>query len=44
MTTDIKKDSNYWSQYDFTKIPYEDIVKVGQRTRLYRDLFSVCWL
>ena len=44
MTTDIKKDSNYWSQYDFTKIPYEDIVKVGQRTLLYRDLFSVSWL
>ena len=44
MTTDIKKDSNYWSQYDFTAIPYDDIVKVGQRTLLYRDLFSVSWL
>ena len=44
MTTDIKKDSNYWSQYDFTKIPYNDLVKVGQRTLLYRDLFSVSWL
>lgn len=44
MTTDIKKDSNYWSQYDFTEIPYEDIVKVGQRTLLYRDIFSVSWL
>ena len=44
MTDDIKKDSNYWSQYDFTQIPYDDIVKVGQRTLLYRDLFSVSWL
>lgn len=44
MTDNIKKDSNYWSQYDFTKIPYDDIVKVGQRTLLYRDLFSVSWL
>ncbi len=41
---EIKKDANYWSQYDFTKIPYEDIVKVGQRTLLYRDIFSVSWL
>ena len=44
MTDEIKKDSNYWSQYDFTQIPYEDIVKVGQRTLLYRDIFSVSWL
>ena len=42
--TDVNKDSLYWSQYDFTKIPYNDIVKVGQRTLLYRDLFSVSWL
>ena len=42
--TDVNKDSLYWSQYDFTKIPYDDIVKVGQRTLLYRDLFSVSWL
>ena len=41
MTTDIKKDSNYWSQYDFTKIPYEDIVKVGQRTLLYLSLIHI---
>ena len=33
-----------WSDYDFTKIPFEDIVQVGQRTLLYRDLFTVSWL
>ncbi len=33
-----------WSNYDFTKIPYDEIVKVGQRTLLYRDLFTVSWL
>ena len=41
---EVNKDSLYWSQYDFTAIPYDDIVKVGQRTLLYRDLFSVSWL
>ena len=39
MVNDLK-----WSEYDFTKIPYQDIVKVGQRTLLYRDLFAVSWL
>jgi len=33
-----------WSQYDFTKIPFNDIVSIGQRTLLYRDLFTVSWL
>ena len=33
-----------WSEYDFTKIPYPDLVRVGQRTMLYRDLFTVSWL
>ena len=33
-----------WSEYDFTKIPFEDLVQVGQRTLLYRDLFTVSWL
>ena len=33
-----------WSDYDFTKIPFKDIVQVGQRTLLYRDLFTVSWL
>jgi len=33
-----------WSDYDFTKIPFDDLVSVGQRTLLYRDLFTVSWL
>jgi organic radical activating enzyme len=33
-----------WSNYDFTKIPFDDLVQVGQRTLLYRDLFTVSWL
>ena len=32
------------SEYDFTKIPYKDLVRVGQRTMLYRDMFTVSWL
>jgi organic radical activating enzyme len=32
------------SNYDFTKIPFDDIVRFGQRTLLYRDLFTVSWL
>ena len=37
--SDLKK-----SSYDFTKIPYSDIVRVGQRTMLYKDIFTVSWL
>ena len=37
-------DNLKWSEYDFTKIPYDDLVRVGQRTMLYRDLFTVSWL
>ena len=33
-----------WSEYDFTKIPFNDLVRVGQRTMLYRDMFTVSWL
>ena len=33
MSEDLK-----WSNYDFTKIPFDDIVQVGQRTLLYRDI------
>jgi organic radical activating enzyme len=33
-----------WSDYDFTKIPFDDVIQVGQRTLLYRDLFTVSWL
>lgn len=32
------------SEYDFRKIPFDDIVRVGQRNMLYRDLFTVSWL
>lgn len=32
------------SEYDFTKIPFNNIVRVGQRTMLYRDVFTVSWL
>ena len=34
----------HWSSYDFSSIPFQDVVKVGQRSLLYRDLFSVSWL
>jgi organic radical activating enzyme len=37
-------DDLQWSAYDFTKIPYDDLVRVGQRTMLYRDIFTVSWL
>lgn len=33
-----------WSEYDFSAIPFDRIVKVGQRSLLHRDLFSVSWL
>ncbi len=36
--------SGYWSTYDFTKIPFEEIESLGQRTLLHRDLFCVSWL
>jgi organic radical activating enzyme len=36
--------SSYWSSYDFTQIPFNEIESVGQRTLLYRDLFCVSWL
>lgn len=33
-----------WSEYDFTLIPFDDIISFGQRTLLYRDIFTVSWL
>lgn len=33
-----------WSEYDFSKIPFDDVVKIGQRTLLYRNIFNVSWL
>lgn len=32
------------SDYDFTKIPFDDIVSFGQRSLLYHDIFTVSWL
>lgn len=37
-------DLSVWSEYDFTKIPFSDIVQVGQRSLLYRDIFTVSWI
>jgi organic radical activating enzyme len=34
----------YKSDYDFTKIPFDDIERVGQITMLREDLFTVSWL
>ena len=33
-----------WSNYDFAQIPFDKIISLGQRTLLYRDLFTVSWL
>ena len=32
------------SEYDFTKIPFDHIVKLGQISMLYNDMFTVSWL
>lgn len=37
-------DNLKWSQYDFSKIPFERIQRFGQRTMLYRDMFTVSWI
>jgi organic radical activating enzyme len=33
-----------YSEYDFKAIPFNDLIRVGQRTMLYRDMFTVSWL
>jgi hypothetical protein len=33
-----------WSNYDFSSIPFNKIVSLGQRSLLYRDTFNVSWL
>lgn len=33
-----------WSEYRFDKIPFNDIVRVGQISLLEKDLFCVSWL
>ena len=40
MKTDLNIDSNY----DFTKIPFDKIERVGVRGLLYKDLFCVSWI
>ena len=32
------------NQINFSEIPFNDIVQFGQRTLLYRDIFTVSWL
>jgi len=32
------------SEYDFTKIPFDKLTRVGQISMLYNDLFTVSWL
>lgn len=36
--------ANIISEYDFSKIPFDDIVSFGQRSMLYRDIFNVSWI
>lgn len=36
--------SKIMSDYDFTKIPFDDVQSVGQISMLYRDLFNVSWI
>ena len=38
------REGSTWSKYDFTKIPFDKLVRSGQRSLLYRDLFCVSWL
>lgn len=33
-----------YSNYDFSKIPFDEIVHVGQRSLIYRDTFCISWL
>jgi len=40
----MSDDKMVWSDYRFDEIPFADIVRVGQRSLLYRDLFAVSWL
>lgn len=45
MASEMDKRKNLkWSQYDFSKIPFNDIIELGQRNLLYRDIFTVSWL
>jgi len=33
-----------WSSYDFSAIPFDRIVQLGQRSLLYQNIFNVSWL
>lgn len=33
-----------YSAYEFSQIPFDEIVRLGQRTLLYNDLFCVSWI
>lgn len=39
----MQKKVNNW-QYNYSKIPFNQITRVGQRSLLYTDLFCVSWL
>jgi len=32
------------SDYDFTKIPFDKLISVGQMSMLYKDIFNVSWI
>lgn len=36
--------AEYFSEYDFTQIPFSKIESLGQRSMIYRDLFTVSWI
>lgn len=36
--------NSYLSEYDFTQIPFDKIEALGQRSLIYRDLFTVSWI
>ena len=38
------KMSNQLSNYDFNMIPFDRIVKVGQRSMIDKDTFVVSWI
>ena len=39
----IAKDKDILNQ-DFSKIPFDKIVRVGTKTMLFKDTFTVSWL
>jgi len=39
-----KNEELKWSKYKFDEIPFDNIIEFGQRSLLYRDLFTVSWI